>query len=159
MAACCVSLPVFSQKKKGKKQESEDTKFSEYYFTEGIKEFALGNYPKCLQWMEEALKTEPDNAAIYYQISKVYGLDNATIEKAIKNGEKALSLSENNKYYYLQLTELYEKNKDYSSAIKTLQKMIKKVPNSDPYYLDLASLYIREGKLDDAIRAYNKAEN
>lgn len=158
-AICCASLPSFAQKKKNKKSNSEDTKFAEYYFTEGVKEFALGNYSKCLQWLEESIKIDPENGAVYYEMARVYAMEANTLDKAIKNGEKAISLNEGNKYYYLLLAELYERQKSYGDAIKVLQKMLKKVPNTEQYYLDLASLYIQDGKLDDALKSYNKAEN
>ncbi len=154
--AFCVNN-TFSQKK-AKIDIAVET-LSEYAFIEGMKEFSLGNYGKALSLMENHAKTYPNHSGTYHILSKIYSLDPSTIKVGIKNAEKALELSPNNLHYYLLLSELFERDKNYDQAAKTMQKMLKNIPNTDQYALDLASYYMMSEKYEDAIKAFIKAEN
>lgn len=127
-------------------------------FVEGMKFYVLEEYEKALVRFEASLKLSPNNAAVYYQLSKTYmGLEQ--YEEAIKNARKALELDKANYYYHTSLANIYREQRKYAEAIPVLEEMLANDMGQRDDYIDLASYYLMTNKPDKAIGTYHAIES
>lgn len=147
---------LFAQKF-SKLKKAEKSQLAEYAFSEGAKNYILGNYTQALTYFEEAKKLNEDNAAINYMIAKIYTYRDKQ-DIALQYALKAVKMDDKNLHYYLLLAEIYEKKQNYTEAIKVYKKLIAEVPGSDEYNYNLADLYYFQKNYDDAFKTYEKIE-
>jgi tetratricopeptide (TPR) repeat protein len=145
----------FKKKDNGISKEQEQK--AEEYFTEGVKEYALENFPKALAAFERSLDLNGSNGGTYYMIAQIYNKQ-GNMFKAIQFAQRAVSLDETNKYYYLVLAQTFEKKQDFNEAAKVYQNMLKKIPKAIEYNEDLANVLIILNKLEEAIKCYDRLE-
>jgi len=143
--------------KPNKSPGQEELQQSENYFIDGMKYCMLELYAKALQKFEKAHELNPENAAINYKIADLLAEDNKYFN-ALPYAKNAVSLNDQNKYYYELLAEIYERQLNFNEATKVYQKLLKKVPGTELYLFDLANVYSQQGKYDDVIKTYNKIE-
>lgn len=154
-----IGITTNAQSKRKKKEMSlAKMQESEYYFTDGMKEYTVENYSKAISAFQRAYELTPDNAGLNYMIAE--GLQRTDeLEKAEKYSLKAIEVDETNKYYYIQLAHIYEQRKKYAESVKVYQKMIKKIPHTEQYLYDLADMQLNAKDYDEAIKTYDKAES
>lgn len=134
---------------------------AEFYFTEGEKFFILEDYAKALTYYQKTLEIAPENATVHYKIAEVLMQNERPedLQKAAVSIENALRLEKKNKYFYLLGANIYASLARFDKAAQTYEKLITNVPGSEEYLYELGAVYQFAGKWEDAIRAYQRAED
>ncbi|MFX1450015.1 MAG: protein kinase [Promethearchaeota archaeon] len=121
-----------------------------------------GELDKAETILNDALKSMPNNAELYIELSKVY-IYKDLISKAIEMCQKAKTLDPNNAKIYFLLGAIYGKTKQYrrlddrekspyEDAIKELKKAIEINPRYVYAYFSLASFYYEDSQYMNAFR-------
>jgi tetratricopeptide (TPR) repeat protein len=133
---------------------------SEAFFVEGEKYFILEDYTKALMFFQRAVELNPDDAGTHFKVAETLSKSSTDqdLNMAIASIETSLKLDRKNKYYYQLAAELYANIQNFSKAAATLEAMMKEIPNTTESLFDLAAFYIYANKPEEAIKAYNKAE-
>jgi tetratricopeptide (TPR) repeat protein len=152
-----------SQKKKRGGEESPQgirLREAEFYFTEGEKFFILEDYAKALVYYQRAQDINPDNGTIHYKIAEVLSKSSKQedLVKASMSIEQALKLERENKYFYLLSATIYNSLGRFDKAAEAYESMMAKVKGTEEYLYEVAAVYQYAGQPEEAIKAYNRAE-
>ncbi|MBP9793730.1 MAG: cytochrome C biosynthesis protein [Flavobacterium sp.] len=127
--------------------------FQEAYY-ESLKQKGIENYDRAIVELEKCLKLQPDNAMVYHEIGKNY-----FFKKEFVNAEeaflKATQIEAKNKWYWIDLYEVYYETKNYNQGILILQKII---PLDKNFKEDLTSLYMYTRQYDKALLLINELD-
>ena len=109
-----------------------------------------GKYKEAIDVFSSVLETEGDNAEIYNNIGLCYANlgDN---EKAEKNYLKSQELNPKIPQVYINLADIYYKQKDMGSGIELMTQGIYELPDNLVFRHYLARFYMEDAKLDLAI--------
>jgi tetratricopeptide (TPR) repeat protein len=114
------------------------------------------NMPKkAIEFLDSALKLDPNNGVIYYSKGMAHKLMGDT-KTAIAEFEKALILNPNDYRSKVKISKLYFDNEQYNLAIKYLNEMIIKEPQKNAYKYYRGKSYGYIGKDEDAIKDFNE---
>lgn len=116
-------------------------------FYESLKQKGIENYDKAITALEKCLKTQPQNATIYYELGKNY-LNLKDYKKAYDFFVQASVLDPKNKWFYVGMYDVCYQTKDYSQAILVVNKLIE---FDVKYKEDLTSLYMYTDQYDKAL--------
>jgi len=153
----CVT-DVSAQKSKRKKR-SEDSKLreAEFYFTEGEKYFILEDYAKALALFQKSLEVNSDNATLHYKIAQIHN-EGDNLDKALISINEALSLDNENKYFYVLAADINTQRGDFQTAAMWLEELTNRLDNTDQYLFELAAIYLYQKRFEEAITIYDKIE-
>jgi tetratricopeptide (TPR) repeat protein len=151
--------PLLAQKspKFRKVKKEEKAQLAEYAFTEGMKNYLLGNFPQALSYFEESKKLGGENAALYYMMAKIYIQKDKT-DIALQYANKALKLDSQNKYYFLLVAEIYERQQNVAEALKIYKRLIAEIPKNEELYYNIAEIYYYQKNYEEALKVYDKLE-
>lgn len=135
---------------------------SERFIIDGIfidanKEKLLGNYNQALQLFSTVISRDPNYAAAYYEIARINQFLKK-IDVSIKFAEKAVSLSPDNIWYQILLSELYASNQQFRESTNVWLEITKRNPDKIEYLYDLANSYLFENNLNEALKVYDQIE-
>jgi len=156
---------AYAQRKKKGSEEAQASgirlREAEFYFTEGEKFFILEDYAKALLYYQRTLEITPENATVHYKIAEVLSRSNKQEDRvrASLSIETALRLEKKNKYFYLLAANIYSSMTRFDKVAQVYETMITEVKGTEEYLFELAAAYQYANKPEDAIRAYNRAEN
>lgn len=165
LAVLIIGPAAFGQKKKKTADESQASanqlREAEFYFTEGEKFFILEDYAKALFYYQKTLEINPENATVYYKIAEVLERSNRQEDmiKAAASIDNALRLEKKNKYFYLLGASIYSSLARFDRAAEIYETMLTEVKGTEEYLYELAAIYQYGNKTDEAIKAYQRAEN
>lgn len=144
-------------KKEYKKALSNFDKYIEYNESNpyvwnyiGLIKFNLKRYDEAVYSFHKALKLKP-NDSTYYNLAKAY-LEHGNLERAIKNFDEAINLSDNNSKYYFEKGKALEKKGQYDKALESIDDAIILDSNNYTYLKTKAILLYK-------LKNYSKAEN
>ncbi len=152
-----------------KKQSSQKGKAKKYQlsslyklnndalFIDAEKERLLGNLTDALGIYTKVINKDPENAAAYYQMARIFEIQKKTTD-ALTYSQKAAELDKDNIWYQLLLADLYKTNNKYKEATKVIEGIVNRHPENIDYYYDWANAYITEGSLDGALKVYDNIE-
>ncbi|WP_246020717.1 tetratricopeptide repeat protein [Flavobacterium humi] len=127
--------------------------FQESYY-ESLMQKGMENYDKAIVSLEKCLKIQPENPVVYHELGKNY-----FFQKDYPNAEKAYikatQLDSKNKWYLIDLYEVYYETKNYNEALLVVQKI---VPFDKKYKEDLVSLYMYTQQFDKALVLMNELD-
>lgn len=106
--------------------------------------------------LQRAIKLDPGNPMIYYQLSSLY-IENGNLTSAESSLQSSIRLSPKFSDGWIQLFELYRKKGDRSSAINTLARGYKNCPDSPGIALELADMKSEAKQWEEAIGLYQKS--
>jgi len=153
LSSSCASL---RNKKGGYTLDYDTKKKFQYFYYEASKQKILGNSEEALGLFEQALKVDPRSHASMYQISNIY-YGEKQLEAAIYWAEKAVEANPNfNFWYYGQLGQFYNRNKEFEKSAKVFEFMIKQEPGKKTNYAEASNQYFNSGQLKDALRILEK---
>ncbi len=158
----CVS---FAQRKKKGADNTEASgirlREAEFYFTEGEKFFILEDYSKALLYYQRTLEIAPENATVHYKVAEVLAQSNKQEDllKASISIENALKLEKKNKYFYLLAANIYNSMTAFDKSAVVYEMMVKELKGTEEYLYELAAVYQYANKPEEAIKAYNRAED
>jgi tetratricopeptide (TPR) repeat protein len=127
------------------------------------------DFEKAIEWFEQAIQIEPDNASVQYKISITYARNNK-LSKAMEHAAEAVRLEPDNETYryhrsHLQARELMgqagrymeQRNADPHMAIACLKNAIKEDPLLKEAYVMLGMAHASLGDYHQAISAIQEA--
>lgn len=109
-----------------------------------------GKYNEAIDAFSLVLETEGDNAEIYNNIGLCYA-NLGDDDKAEKNYLKAQELNPKLAQVYINLADIYYKDKDMGSGIELMSQGIYELPDNLVLRHYLARFYMEDAKLDLAI--------
>jgi tetratricopeptide (TPR) repeat protein len=117
-----------------------------------------GNIPFAKASLYEALKIEPNNPAILYELG-ICNLYIGNVDEAIFLVEKSVQLdSINKKYYTNTLLQLYDKKNLNTKALLLLDDLIIQSPNYLPHLLNYSHFLLKDNKIKEA-KAFVKSKS
>lgn len=116
-----------------------------------------GDYAKAVQYYRSALKLDPNNAAVMFELSKLYhqGMHG---DEALALAKKAVAADKDNIWYRFLLAELSSQAGDLPGAAKAYQGILDQWPDRYEVYFGLADVLARQGKVDEARKVYRDLE-
>ncbi len=159
-----VTFSAQAQKKRRQSNEAQPQsaklREAEFYFTEGEKYFILEDYAKALLYYQKTLEIDPNNGTIHYKIADVLarGSHQEDMQKAAISIENALKLEKHNKYFYLLAANIYNSLGKYEKAAEVYENLTSQVKGTEEYFYELGAIYQYARKPEEAIKAYNRAE-
>ena len=126
-------------------------------FLDASKEKLNGNYDKAIDFLKEAEKRVPKNAAIAYELSQIYTYK-GSFTSALNYAEKAVDLDGQNEWYLLQLAYLYRSNSLHKEALEAYEKLHALEPKNLIFAFSLAEAYLYVGKSKEAIKVLDDIE-
>ena len=147
---------VIVDEKELKLEEQKQMEF-QYMFVEALREKALGNPQKAIQYLSGCLEIDPNSAAAMYELATIHAENNDLTSAALLL-EKALSVSPGNKWYNMMLAQVYQQTRRFNDAAAIYDKLLQKEPENLEFLYMKAALLSTTGKVDEAIDALNKLE-
>ncbi|MGY8988704.1 MAG: tetratricopeptide repeat protein [Flavobacteriales bacterium] len=152
--------PVGTQNKNKNKQKEENSKddyqYKSFYFT-AIKQKSLENFDEAIKYFEKCIKLNKEQSSPYYEIAKIYLLNNE-LQESYNYSKQAYHLDKSNKWYAQFYAEILFNMQDYYESAKTYKSLIKQHKENENYYLDLSKVYLYDNNLRLAIKTYNDLE-
>jgi tetratricopeptide (TPR) repeat protein len=117
----------------------------------------LENYSQAAEMFNRVLQIDPANDAALYQLSqiKISKEDYTSAQGLLEN---AVAIKPDNKWYWLSLTECYEKTSNIPKLETALAALIRLEPAKTDYYFDYAKALYFDQKYDDALKIYDQLE-
>jgi tetratricopeptide (TPR) repeat protein len=138
-------------------EEQKQMEF-EYLYVEALKEKALGNPQKAIQYLSGCLEINPNSSAAMYELASIHA-ENNDFTSASLLLEKAISLNPENKWYQLLLAQIYQQTRRLEQAAEIYDKLSQEEPENLEFIYMKAMLYATSGKTEEALKAYNQLEN
>lgn len=154
-----LAAPSEAQRRKHKRNSEvgqEQILLAEAELIEGMRHYIQDNYERALQHILKGIRLNPKSSGLYYQAAVTLSKMNKN-EEALVYVDKALSLDNQNPYYYILKAHLQSTLFRYKDAAQTYELLLAHFPSYSFYALDLAILY--EEQLNDperALTAYRK---
>ena len=145
-------------KKKVNSDASGNTRQANFddYFIDACTQFGNGNYALSIKNLEKCINLNPNEASVYYQLSKNYS-ELSDQNLSLQNAIKAYNLSPDNAYYCLWYSEKLSTNGNLNEAIRILQKAFSKNAKDEQILKALDALFVRNASpLQDRIDLWLK---
>jgi tetratricopeptide (TPR) repeat protein len=164
--ACSAAKNTVSQTSENSDVEPEVTEFQledqkqkefEYMFVEALKEKALGNNQRAIQFLSGCLEIDPNSSAAMYELATIHA-ENNDFTSASLLLEKAINLNPENKWYKLLLAQIYQQIRKLNEAAEIYNELLVKEPENLEFLFMKAALLSNAGKPEEAIQAYNLLE-
>jgi tetratricopeptide (TPR) repeat protein len=112
------------------------------YFIDACTQFGNANYTLSIKNLEKCVSIKPDEASVYYQLSKNYNeLSNPNL--SLQNAMKAYNLAPDNTYYSLWYGEKLSEIGNLNEAVKVLSQTFSKNTKNEQVLKALDALYVR----------------
>src|SRR5690554_1115846 len=129
----------------------------EYLYVEALKEKALGNPQKAIQYLSGCLEIDPNSSAAMYELATIHA-ENNDFTSATLLLEKAVSLNSENKWYQMLLAQIYQQTRKNDKAAEIYSKLLEQEPdNMELLYMN-AMVNANSGNIEEALKAFNKLE-
>lgn len=158
-----ISGAVLAQKKNapvfvvGRNIGAEDSLRVKQYFYEGLKEKTKQNFAQSGKYFEQILEIDPSNHAALYELASFHHSQNQAKE-AEKYARDAVTVSPENKWYWLLLADIYKKTRNIDQLVLVFDELIRIEPMDEDYYYDKANAFFIQSKNDEAEKVYNQIE-
>ncbi len=164
LTACHPSSKVTasSTSDKNRTLSEKEQKDLEGYFIDGCKERMSGErHAGRLENAEEsfnkALKIDPKNAAVKYELAKIYELT-GRLDLAIKFSKECVDAEPKNQWYHLRYIESLHNKKMYAQAAEAYEKLLKYFPDRSDYYESMAIEYALARNFSKSFKVYDDLE-
>jgi tetratricopeptide (TPR) repeat protein len=148
---------VIINEKELKLEEQKQMEF-DYLFVEALREKALGNPQKAIQYLSGSLEIDPNSAAAMFELATIHA-ENNDLTSATLLLEKALSVNPDNKWYNLMMAQVYQQTRRFNEAAGIYDNLLQKDPENIEFLYMKAALLSTTGKVDEAIAALNELES
>ena len=133
-----------------------DDRLAEGHRLVGVAEFNSWNWPQAETEFKSALQRAPEDAKVHASYGR-YLAAMGRFEEAVKEADKALSLTPPPGEVDVPACEIYFWTRRYDRAIELLREVVKRNPNNGTAYALLGWAYAHTSKLPEAITAFEKA--
>jgi tetratricopeptide (TPR) repeat protein len=107
----------------------------------------IENYDKAIVALEKCLASQPNNAAVHFELGKNY-LALKQYESAYESFQKATQIEPKNRWFWVGLYDLSFQTKNYERAMTAVQQLI---GFDERYKDDLIPLYMATNQLEKAL--------
>lgn len=147
-----------------KNLESSQTKLTEDQqlelkaeFLRANKEKILGNNEAALRLFRRCLFLDPNHAASLYEAGRLeYYIGHSIV--AINHLEQAVEIDPQNKWYKLELADMYANSGQFKKAANVYQKLSEQYPYNLEWKHQMALMHMASGQLKDAMEVYDQIE-
>ncbi|MFD2161807.1 tetratricopeptide repeat protein [Paradesertivirga mongoliensis] len=153
----------FAQKKNapvfvvGRVINAEDSLKVKDLFYEGLREKTKQNFAESGKNFSQILEIDPSNHAALYELASLHHSQNQEKE-AEKYARNAVTVSPENKWYWLLLADVYKKTRNLDQLTLVFDELIKINPLEEDYYFDKANALFIQNKNEDAEKVYEEIE-
>ena len=106
-----------NRSQKNEEKIKDERQYKSYYYT-ALKQKSLENYEEAIKYFEKCISLNKEQAAPYYEISKIYLLNNE-LEKSYNYSKQSYQLEKDNKWYSQFYAEILFKMQYYFETNKT----------------------------------------
>lgn len=163
LALIIIVLSGFISCRSGKDIADSKTEkdYTNYYalFTEATKYALLGDLTylkKSISLYNACIDKYPERAAPYYQLSNIY-LSFQDIKKAKFYGRMAVQIDDTNRWYLLNLANIYQFENNIDSVIYLYEKVVL-ISNNPEYKYNLSVFYSKKGDAKNSMRLVRELE-
>jgi len=160
MMANCSSLKekIANNEKQSAKSLSENKKAAEFY-SKGLDETKKENYKKAVEYLEKAVKEDPEFAFAWDNLGVNYRRLN-NFDKAIECYQKSLEIDPFGLMPLQNIAIAFQYKKEYSKAIEAYGRLAEIDKNNPEVYYGIGNVYATnlndfEKGLDNMCKAYN----
>ena len=129
----------------------------ETLFHEGLSEKMLGHYDRAILLFEQCLTAEPNNGAVHFALSDLYKIQ-GNAPKAVQHGTSAYNSDNTNKWYALNLAQLYFAVGDYKNSTTYFDIAITEEEQNLELKYQYAEALIVSGQYEKAIAVIDDIE-
>lgn len=129
----------------------------ESLLADGMKFVTMEEYMRADSIFRIALKVNPNVAAINHELARAL-IKRERLDEAAIYAQKAAQLAPENKFYMVQLGEIYTQQRKYGKAADLYKDIIRQNIENAEYGLELAAVYILDEKYEEALKAYDEVE-
>ena len=116
-------------------------------FYESLLQKGIENYDKAIVALEKCLVSQPNNAAVHFELGKNY-LALKQYENAYQSFQKATQIEPKNRWFWIGIYDLSFQTKNYDRAMTAVQQLIL---FDERYKDDLIPLYMATNQLEKAL--------
>lgn len=139
----------------GELSYAQQKKFNEAFF-EASKQKALGNLEEATSSFLQAIKIDPSNHAVMYQLANLY-LKQKNTDESQHWAEKSVQKNPvYNHWYYGQLGQIYNRQGLYAKSAGIFVKMIEQDPNRLSNYIEASNQLINAGEYKESIKILDR---
>lgn len=151
-----ISIAAPSLAQKNEMSNDDEVRFANIYL-EANRERILGNLQQAATLYFEAIEINPNSAASYYDLSKIF-IENKDIPHAENALIKAVELDDENYWYKESLAQVYSNREKHKEAAKVYLKLRERFPENSDFAVSYASECVLMGKHKKAIKAFEEIE-
>lgn len=126
-------------------------------FLRANREKIIGNNEEALRLFRRCLLLNPNHSASLYEAARLEYYIGQTIV-AINHLKKAVEIDPKNKWYKLELAEMYSSAGDYEKAAEVYEALIIQYPYNLEWKRQAAMMYIADGDFKEALKKYDAIE-
>lgn len=141
----------------GQERISEEGLTLDQLFMDANLQKVIGNEEKAIEAFESILETYPDHPAAAFELSRLYQQVERT-EDALKMAKTAVDGAEDNKWYKIQLADLYSNDGQQAAAIELYNLLIEQEPRNQELYYEQAFFYVKAEDVKGALKVYEALE-
>ncbi len=131
---------------------------AEYLMIEAQKFFLLEDYKRSLAFLDQSLEVDPENHAAHFKKAEVH-LVLGEHTKGLTAIDKAITLKQDNKYYYVLAAQLQKASKNLQGAADYYDLMLDNASNTSSYLLEVTDVYEELKNFKKAIDVLDNAES
>ena len=154
---------AFAQKKNapvfvvGRVISAHDSTRIKQYFFDGLKEKTNQNFAEAAKNFQQIIEIDPANHPALYELAGLQHSQNQEkeAEKLIRD---AVTVSSDNKWYWLLLADIYKKTRNVEQLTLVFDELIRINPVDPDYYYDKANALFIQNKNDEAEKVYGEIE-
>lgn len=154
----CAKLGIGGSEKPPKEtvelNEKEMMEFTKLFF-DGNRAKILGDYGLAKKHFTEAMRINPENGAVKFEMGKLYADQNRFAE-ALQMAKDARNSDRENIWYAHFLAQLYAETGDLDKSTEVFREIIAAQPEEYENYFNLANLLSARGRYDEALEVYEE---
>ena len=117
----------------------------------------LGHREESIKLYQRLLKDSATYSPAHYELGRAY-LSMGWLDSALVHTRQACQLDEDNVWYRILLTRVYEMKQDYKNLVATWEDIVKRNPDGVNYYYDLSNAYLTTGDVPGSIEVLDRVE-
>ncbi|MDZ7695280.1 MAG: tetratricopeptide repeat protein [Balneolaceae bacterium] len=154
----CLVLPLALQAQDSTSSSANSEGKAHAAYIKGLEEFENENYERALDHLSTAYMDLPKHAGVNYALADAYlAIDD--LSNAAYYGKKAAELEPQNKWYHLQLANIYRRAGRNQATIDQLKLALKYHPNATDVMSELANVYSQHEQYLESNKIYTQLLN
>lgn len=117
----------------------------------------LGDYRTAITQYSDCLRLDPDNAAVYYEVGRLF-MELRNAQYGLGFTKKAAQLDTTNKWYQMALADAFAVNEMFDSAALVYGKLARQYPENDDYRFNQGVFLARANKNKEALAIFYQIE-